>query len=241
MKWGDVRKEFEVRFEGSLRGSPVDVWEAITERTAGWLWPMEYEHRLGGAVTGLSEAGGTVTAWEPPRHLAVHSENAEGWVNDLDYVVEAWGRGTFLRYTHTGVFDAADWDNEYEACRQHTEFYFHTLGEYLAHFKGRPATYLTADAEGRFARVRAAIGLPDRASVGNRARFEVPALDPVDAVVDFATANFVGLRTREGLLRFYGRDAFGWPVGLAHHLFEGGIDRDKTQRAWAAWLEGLYR
>lgn len=235
-------RQFEVRFEGSLAGSPVEVWEALTARTAGWLWPIDVEARLGGAVTGLTEAGDTVTVWEPPRHLAIRSEGDDGWFNNLDWTLEAWDRGTFLRYTHTGVSDEQNWDNDYEACRQHTELYYHTLGEYLRHFKGNLATYVKADVPEivTFRTVWEAIGLRDKPSVGDRVRFEVPGCDPVDGVLDYVTANFIGLRTREGLLRFYGRDAFGWQVGVAHHLFGPDIDREKTERAWKAWLGGLY-
>jgi hypothetical protein len=68
----------------------------------------------------------------------------------------------------------------------------------------------------------------------------VPGLDPVDGVLDFVTANFVGVRTVDGLYRFYGRDAFRWPVGVAHHLFASDVDEEKATRAWAAWLDGLY-
>ena len=46
-------------------------------------------------------------------------------------------------------------------------------------------------------------------------RHQVPGIDPIDGVVDYLTATFVGVRTADGLYRFYGRDAFGWPVGAA--------------------------
>ena len=39
-----------------------------------------------------------------------------------------------------------DADVEIDACRQHTEFYSHSLGQYVEHFAGRDATYVTADA-----------------------------------------------------------------------------------------------
>ena len=49
-------------------------------------------------------------------------------------------------------------------------------------------------------------------------------LPPIDAVVDYRTDAFLGLRTDDALIRVYGRDAFGWPVGVALHLFAPDAD-----------------
>jgi hypothetical protein len=43
----------------------------------------------------------------------------------------------------------------------------------------------------------------------------------------------------DALYRFYGRDAFGWPVGVAHHLFAEGVDAALTEKAWGVWLDGV--
>jgi hypothetical protein len=133
-----MTKEFEVGFTGLLSGTPAQAWEAITVNTDGWSWPIEYEPRVGGAEKGLTFHGGTVTAWEPGRHFATRCETADGWFNELDYELTERDGGTFLRFRHRGVF-MTDWDNNYDACRQHTALYYHSLGEYLAHFAGRPA------------------------------------------------------------------------------------------------------
>jgi hypothetical protein len=37
----------------------------------------------------------------------------------------------------------------------------------------------------------------------------------------------------------YGRDAFGWPVGVAHHLFAPGADARAVEEAWRVWLDGV--
>ena len=76
---------------------------------------------------------------------------------------------------------------------------------------------------------------------GDQVRLTPPGLDPVDAVVDYAAPNFIGVRSADGLYRFFGRNAFGMPVGLSHHLFAPDVDKDKTQLAWQSWLDGLYR
>ena len=79
--------------------------------------------------------------WDPPHHFAVRMEQGE-WFNALEFVIEAREGGTsLLRYMHSGIF-VDDWDTQYDAVQQHTDFYLHTLGEYLGHFNGRPATYI---------------------------------------------------------------------------------------------------
>ena len=201
---------------------------------------------LGGAERGLSSDGGTVTAWEPPRHFATRAERADGWFNELDYVLEPRAGGTFLRYVHRGVMDDADYDREYEACRRHTAFYYHSLGEYVGHFAGRPVTYVSAGgpsesaAAGSFAAVRRELGIAGDAAAGVRATVELPGAPGVKATIDYLTQEFIGLRTDDALYRFYGRDAFGWPVGVAHHLFGEDVDGSGAERAWGDWLAGLY-
>ncbi len=239
-------KEFEVRFEGELPAAPQEAWEAITRHTKGWLWDINYEPRVGGAERGLSSGGGKVTAWDPPRHFATRAEGADGWWNNLDYGLEPSAGGTVLRYTHTSVLDEDDYDLQLDACRRHTALYYHTLGEYLRHFEGRDATYVSVDAPeasshpGAFAVVRRALGLDDGAAVGDRVRVAPDGLDAIDAVVDYATPAFVGVRSADALYRFYGRDAFGWPVGVAHHLFSRDVDATRSRERWSVWLDGLF-
>lgn len=62
-----MRKRFEVTWEGTLPAAPAEVWDAFTRRTAGRLWEISYEPRVGGAERGLAGGGGTVTEWEEPR------------------------------------------------------------------------------------------------------------------------------------------------------------------------------
>ena len=86
-------REFEVRWEGELPADPRDVWDAITQHADGYLWAIEYEPRVGGAERGLTAGGGTVTAWDPPRHFATRTrpETERDGVNELDYRLEPLG------------------------------------------------------------------------------------------------------------------------------------------------------
>lgn len=50
---------------------------------------------------------------------------------------------------------------------------------------------------------------------------------------------FVGLRTENALLRFYGRNTFGGNVDAAHHLFSANVDGDAVSAAWNGWLDSV--
>ncbi|MGP3950037.1 SRPBCC family protein [Streptomyces sp. 7N604] len=241
-----MSKEFEIVREFEVDASPEQVWEAITTGTAGWLWPMEYEPREGGAAP----FGGTVTAWDPPRHLTGRVESPEGaegqTLNQLDHVIEPReGGGSWVRYVHSGIF-VDDWDNQYDGANKHTDFYLHTLRQYLEHFPGRAATYSAAEGPeassrvGAFEVVGRALGLADDAAEGARVRVEVPGTEAFDAVVDYRNPYFIGLRSDDALYRFFGRNAFGAPVGIAVHQFAADADQKRTEHAWQSWLTGLF-
>ncbi|MFC7550855.1 SRPBCC domain-containing protein [Plantactinospora sp. GCM10030261] len=237
-----MSRPFEVGWTGDLPAGPAAVWDAVTRRTAGWLWPVEYESRAGGSERGLG--GGTVTVWEPPSRFTTRSGEGSGGGNELDYRLEPRGSGTHLRYTHRGTADG-DYDREVDACRRHTNFYYHSLVEYVRHFAGRDAVYVTADGPEASARggsdlLRRALGVSGDVAVGDRVRLTPAGLPPIDGVVDYATPEFLGVRTSDALYRWYGRDAWGWPVGLAHHLFGPDVDGVAAGAAWNRWLTGIF-
>jgi uncharacterized protein YndB with AHSA1/START domain len=239
-----MAEQFQVRWEGELPGSPQEVWDAFTVHTTGWYWKIEYDSRVGGAERGLTPGGGAVAVWDPPRRFVTRSQGDGDGFNQLDYRIEPRGAGTYLRYVHRGVI-AENYDLELDACRRHTTFYYHSLAEYLRHFSGRDAAYISAEApassaSGGFAAMRRALNVPEEVAVGDRVRLEPAGLDPIEGVVDYATSPFLGVRSADALYRFYGRDAWGWPVGVAHHLFAEDADEAVSQRAWSAWLDGVF-
>ena len=61
-------------------------------------------------------------------------------------------------------------------------------------------------------------------------RPDAPARRPRSAlgVVDYRDGTMVGMRTDDALVRVYGRDVWGWPVGVGVHAFDGAVD----ERAW---------
>jgi uncharacterized protein YndB with AHSA1/START domain len=240
--------EFEIRREVELQATPEEVWEAVATGPGNeaWLFPSgDIEPREGGATAD----GGRVTAWDPPRKFAVRTEGEGGWFNALEFVLEGRAGGTTtLRYVHAGIFTEGDWDDQYDAVGQHTDFYLHTLGEYLRHFSPRRAIYVGGSPEGiqgpqasarpdGFDALKRALGVGGE---GDRVQLAVDGLEPLDGVVDYLRPNFLGIRAGDALYRFFGRNAWGGPVGMAIHSFAEGVDDDATARAWKAWLEGVY-
>ena len=236
-----MAKKFAIVHETEIDGTPAQVFDAATAGTSGWMWPMNIEAKLGGA----GPFGSTVTVWEPPHRFSNRMDGEGGFFNQLDYDISELDGGTsWLRYTHSGVF-FEDWDNQYDAAAKHTAFYLHTLGQYVKYFSRRQAAF--ADVQGpvasgstdAFEVVKSALGIHD-GGAGGHISVTVAGLGVINAVVDYLDPNFVGLRTDDAMIRFFGRNAFGAVVGMTIHLFHGGADADAASVAWGAWLNGLY-
>jgi hypothetical protein len=229
-------KEFEIRREVELPATPEEVWEAVATGPgiASWLFPEE------------PGPESTVES-DQPRRYAVRTEFGGGAFNSVEFVIEARGEGAILRYVHSGVFEEAGWDDQYDAVDGHTDFYLHTLGQYLEHFSPRTATYVGGGPGGLsgpeasmapdgFTKLQAALGV-DGAGPGDTVRL---AHADVDGVVDYKTEHFLGVRTSDALYRFFGRNAFGGPVGMSIHHFGDGVDAEAEGRAWTAWMASVY-
>jgi hypothetical protein len=228
-------KQFEIRREVELPATPDEVWEAVATGpgTASWLFPEEP------GPNDLVES-------DRPRRYAVRTEGEGGFFNAIEFVIEAREGGTaVLRYVHSGVFDDEGWDDQYDAVGSHTDFYLHTLGQYLEHFSPKTATYvgggpggingpeasMTPDAFEKLKRELGASSEGDRVSVPNGGG---------DGVVDYADDKFLGVRTSDALYRFFGRNAFGGPVGMSIHDFADGADAAAAERKWSGWLAETY-
>jgi hypothetical protein len=237
-----MSREFEVTREVDLPAAPDDVWTAITADTAAWQFPT------GPAPTG---EGGPIQTWDPPHRLVVRIESPDGTFNALDYAIEARDGGTaHLRYVHSGIL-ADGWEDQYDAIGAHTDFYLHTLGEYLEHFNGRPVTYVGQPSSGiegpeaagtpdAMETLRAALGVSADAGVGDAVRASLGDAGTLDGVIDYATPEFLGVRTADGLYRFFGRNHFGSVVGMSAHLFADGVDAAAREAQLKAWLDGVY-
>jgi hypothetical protein len=227
-------KEFEIRRQVELPATPEAVWEAVATGpgTASWLFPEE-------------PGPDAKVESDPPRRFAVRTEGPGGF-NAIEFVIEGRDGGTtLLRYVHSGVFDEEGWDAQYDAVNSHTDFYLHTLGQYLEHFSPRTATYVGGGPGGlqgpeasmapdAFETLKQTLGVT---AEGDRVR--IPN-DDADGVVDYLRGPFLGIRTDQALYRFFGRNAFGGPVGMSIHHFGDGVDAHAAGDTWTRWLAGVY-
>ena len=237
-----MSKKFEIRREVVVPGTQEQIWAAISAETAGWMFPSPLEI----PADGSRPDSPVIATWEPPTELGIHMDGPDGWFNHLEYLVEARDNSTaVVRYVHAGVF-ADDWDNQYDGASKHTDFYLHSLGQYVRYFAGQSATYVSAEgpeASGTpaaMATLRSALGIGSDTAVDDTVTFDVPGIGTITAVVDYLNDWFVGLRTDDALLRFYGRNAFGGNVDVAHHLFAADADGEAASAGWKGWLDGVY-
>jgi hypothetical protein len=69
---------------------------------------------------------------------------------------------------------------------------------------------------------------------------ELDGVGRLSGEVDFSNEHFLGIRTSDALYRFFGRNAFGAPVGMTVHDFSGAGDPETTAKAWGNFLEKVY-
>jgi uncharacterized protein YndB with AHSA1/START domain len=242
-----MSREFEVTREIDLPAAPDDVWIAITADTAAWQFPTGMEIPAGAAPPD----GAPVTTWDPPHRLVVRMEAPDGTFNALDYTIQAREGGTaHLRYVHSGIL-ADEWEDQYDAIGAHTDFYLHTLGQYLEHFNGRHVTYVgqpssgiegpeSAGGEDAMDTLRGALGIADDAAPGDAVHADMGAAGSLDGVIDYLTPQFIGVRDHDGLWRFFGRNHFGSVVGMSAHIFRDDVDAGQAEAALKAWLDSVY-
>ena len=225
-------RTFEIVHDSELPATPERVWEAVTAGTPAWMFPTD-------------QWPAVRTVDEYPSHLVSRMDGPDGWFNQLEHVLEPADAGrTHLHYVHSGIF-ADNWDEQYDGASRHTEFYLHTLGQYLQYFDGRPVVFTDVQAPAAsqapdgFARLREALGLGS-AGQGDPVDVELDAVGRLTGEMDFSNEHFLGLRTPDALYRFFGRNAFGAPVGMTVHDFSGAGDSEATAKAWSGFLERVY-
>jgi len=226
------KRNFEIIVDTELPGTPERVGEAVTAGTPAWMFPTD-------------EWPAVRTVDEYPAHLVSRMDGPDGWFNQLEHVLEPLDGGRArLHYVHSGIF-AENWDQQYDGASKHTEFYLHTLGQYLQYFDGRPVVFTDVQAPPAsatpdgFVRLKKALGV-EGAAAGSAVELELDGVGKFPAVVDFANENFLGLRTADTLYRFFGRNAFGATVGMTVHDFSGSGDSETTAKAWGGLLEKVY-
>ena len=83
-------------------------------------------------------------------------------------------------------------------------------------------------------------GVSPDADVGDAVNATLADAGTLEGVIDYSTPEFLGVRTTDGLYRFFGRNHFGGVVGMSAHLFADGIDAAEREEALKAWLDGVW-
>ncbi|NKE60551.1 SRPBCC domain-containing protein [Lentzea sp. PSKA42] len=216
---------FEGTDEIEVPASVEDVWEAIATGPGIDSWFMGRNEVANGQVKmafGGYEPTSTITAWDPPHHLAYDSGKApDGRFIAYEFLVE--GRehsSTVLRMVTSGFLPGDDWADEFEAMTLGGALFRRTLAEYLHHFAGRTARPLTvfgpmiSDWDAAWKTLDAALA------------------DKLPGAVEYhRNAHTLGLRTERGMYRFL--RGFHGPMIAAHHVFEG----DESEQDWQSFLD----
>ena len=97
--------------ERSYDADMDDVWDALTnpQRIPRWFLPISGDLRVGGRYQLEGQAGGTITACEPPLHLAVTWEYG-GEVSWVEVHLNASGDTTTFRLEHIASVDDDKWN-----------------------------------------------------------------------------------------------------------------------------------
>jgi hypothetical protein len=184
-----------------------------------------------------------ITAWDPPHRFVNESpEGEDGRLMAFEYLIEGRGGTTLLRWVHSGFLPDADWETEYDGLKEGDPAYIFKLAEYLKFFRGRTATPIGAtgpqvDRDRAWSVFGTALGLPNDVAAGHAVRATLDGLPPIEGVVDYRSPAFLGVRTDDAIYRFiYG---LGGTIVLGHHIF-ADVDREETERAWQAWLDGAF-
>lgn len=239
-----MTREFEIKKEVEVEGTPEQVWDAIATGPGIDSWfmgPHTVDGRLGGRMSidmGFFQEASTITAWEPGKRFAYESDKGEdGTFHAMEYLIEGRDQGsTVLRFVHSGILGDG-WGDEYlDQTSKGWDMYLFTMAEYVEHFAGRPGTYVFAqwpEGEKSWPALLQALGVPEGAQVGDEVTLEpFGVTGVVDYVVRHDVHQFLGVRGQDGLYRFHGTNAVG------HHLFGDATGQAEKWQAFLAQLAG---
>ena len=82
--------------------------------------------------------------------------------------------------------------------------------------------------------------MPPDAGVGDEVHASLGDAGSLDGVIDYSTPEFLGVRTDDGLYRFFGRNFYNGVVGMSAHVFVDGVDAAAREAELKAWLDSVY-
>lgn len=249
--WSDVTNTFEIRKELELPVAPEQVWLAVAtpEGQAGWS-PDPY----------LESSAQHIVAEEQPSRLLIRTpDEPKGAFHNFEYQINPIEDGSKLTFIHSGYL-GDDWEADFdyaEITGYGWNLYMHTLKQYLTHFVGRPAMYVTAQAPEHanthqaWQQLEQALGLLEGSAhltVGDEIRLTPTGLPAIEGVVDYVEPgeDFIAVRTQDGLYRFHSLERIGMPIAIGHYLYLSDdrrpdtSDRENVERQWQTWLGRIF-
>ena len=108
-----MTRQFELRRTVGVTGSVEEVWHAVAtvDGQAAWRYPTGGEDAQ---AVGDLLFGHRVEILDPPHHLRLQSEEADGRPDIVEYLVESQLSGVRLSYLHAGVI-SDDGEVDYES------------------------------------------------------------------------------------------------------------------------------
>lgn len=239
-----------------LPGDPEEVWRAIATGPgiSSWYVPHTVQERAGGAATARfgpgpeMEVPGRVAAWEPPRRV-VFTGVDEGPGLAFEWLVEARDQGScVVRLVNSGFGDGQPWDDQYDDMVGGWTLFLRNLWLHRRYFPGQQASAAlpmapwTGDAAASWARLIAALGLPESPVVGGRVGTAGDGVPPLAGTVLHVGPTSLALLLDEpacgtGFLAVEGGGE-GCGVSVWAYLYGADAERhaDDHTRAWGAWL-----
>lgn len=246
-----MSNHFEICKEILLPASPEQVWHAVAtaDGQAGWS-PDPY----------AAEQGHSVEETPPSRLVVRTPTEPNGAFHEFEYLIESRDDGTTLKFTHSG-FLGEDWEADFdyaELTGYGWDMYLHTLQQYMTHFPGRSAIFVTGQAPEHahtheaWVTLERALGLPDGSTslkVGDPVRLTPEGLPVLEGVIDYVEPgeDFLAIRSSDGLYRFHSLELMGMPIAIGHYIYsvnddaDASADREAIEQAWDTWLENTFR
>ena len=243
-----MSREFEVTREIDLPAGPDDVWDRDHRRLSCLDVPNRHGDPRGHYAAG-GRARQDLESTEPARGQEPNRPMAPSTRSTIRSRREMAAPPIFDTST-AGSSPTAGRTNTTRSALIPTST-SHPLGQYLEHFNGREVTYVgqpssgiegpeSAGAADSMDTLRAALGISADAGVGDPVKASLGDAGELDGVIDYSTPEFLGVRTEDGLIRFFGRNHYGGVVGMSAHLFASQVDAAAREAALKSWLDGIY-